>query len=634
MTQIRTSGHYPEPWLVPQSLRGLYRFVLGRPMDNVIRTNSTFWHRASSGYPSWWLYLAGWQRAAIRLTSVYLLAVTVLVVLVNLVVPDPGVLGWDWVLVGHGVLALVVLGPIVGVRRVRDYGASVPVPVLAWRRGPRVDAWVRWEVQGRKTWDLTWVRPLALALDGVLGTAHRAENASRWVHVPRNFRDPDGDPVEVLLPAGFTPDRGVQDRLVRTAGARLGLVDLSAEWSLAGAAPRVLLSAPPEPPRSVSFADVYALLDRAEEYRPLMGLAGSGVAVYAEMIEDSPHIGLSAGPGAGKSTLAKLVAMQALRWGWGLVIVDWKMTKAYEWARDLPGVLYLTELEAIHDFGERIGQEIDLRKRSGLIGRAKVLVIRDEWNVTADLLMAYWQDLRSTADPEEKRSMPVKSPALRGFGMLDFAGREFGVHDFVIAQRMSARVFNGNADIRECFAIRCLARYSEQTKKMLVGNVKPFPRKSNIPGRWTIVAGEDISVVQVPLIQNDEAREFAMGGLPNPHTPLSSVHFPDLMQRDTPAAGLGETLNHDATTALAASESEPIIGLTAMDARKLTDMVEDLAHLGITPAVLRNATQRPEEQFPGPVGGTPNRGYTYDFHAVKVWAQRRHAAHQAERDVK
>lgn len=633
---IKTSGHYPEPWMVPEGLRPLYRFVLGRPMDNVIRTNGTFWHRATSGYPSRWLHLAGWQRAAVRLTSVYLLTVTVLVVLAALMSRDPGVLSWQWVLGAHAVLALLVLGPVVGVRRVRDYGTSLPYPVLSWtRRGPRVDGWVRWEVQGRKVWDLQWVRPLALALDGVLGTSHRAEHASRWVHIPRDFRDPTGTPVEVLLPAGFTPDRGVQDRLVRTAAARLGMRDPSVSWQLAGSSPRVQLSCPAEPPELVTFTQVRDLLLAAEEYRPLMGLQGPGRPFYAEMIADSPHLALSAGSGAGKSTLAKLVAMQALRWGWGLVVLDWKMTKAYEWAKDLPGVVYLSELEAIHDFGERIGQEIDIRKRAGsLQGRAKVLVIRDEWNITAELLMSYWQTLRSTADLEDRRVMPVKSPALVGYATLVYAGREFGVHDFVVAQRLSARVFNGNADIRENYPVKCLSRYSEQTKKMLVGNLKPFPRKSNTPGRWTIVSGEDIGVVQVPFIENDEAREFAMGGLPNPKTPLSNSHFPDVTQRDTPTWGLGETLRRDATISLAASDGDTIVGLTAMDARKLSDMVDGLEHFGITHEVLRNATRRPEEGFPSPIGGTSNRGYTYDFHAVKVWAAQRHATRAAERGAK
>jgi hypothetical protein len=604
-------------------------------MDNVIRTNSTFWHRATSGYPSWWLYLAGWQRAAVRLAATYLVTLVSVVVLAGLVSSDPGVLSWDVVLGANILLSVTVLGPIWGVRRVRDYGASVPVPVLS-RTGVRVrlDGWVRWEVQGRKVWDLQWVRPLAVSLNAVLGIARRAEYAGRWVRVPRNFRDPDGDPVEVLLPQGFTPDKGVQDRLVRTAAARLGMVDPTVSWQLAGSTPRVLLSTPAAPPELVTFAQVCDILMNAEEYRPLLGLVGQDTPYYAEMVADSPHIAVSAGPGAGKSTLAKLIGMQALRWGWGLVIIDWKMTKAFEWARDLPGVLILSDIEAIHDFGDRISQEIDIRKHAGLAGRAKVLVIRDEWNVTADLLMAYWQDLRSTSEPEDRRTMPVKSPALRGFAALDFAGREFGVHDLMLGQRLSARAFNGNADIRECFAIRCLARYTEQTKKMLVGNMKPFPKKSNVPGRWTIVAGEDVVVVQVPFIANDEAREFAMGGEPNPKTPLSSSHFPGMMQHDTPAPELGETLHLDVTTHEVASGTETIVGLAPIDARKLSDMVDGLAHLGITAAVLRNATQRPEEGFPSPIGGSPNRGYTYDFHAVMVWAQRRHAAHKAERGTR
>lgn len=74
--------------------------------------------------------------------------------------------------------------------------------------------------------------------------------------------------------------------------------------------------------------------------------------------------------------------------------------------------------------------------------------------------------------------------------------------------------------------------------------------------------------------------------------------------------------------------------LTVADVRKLSDMVDGLAPLGITLDVLRNATKRPEEAFPMPVGGSPNRGYTYDFQDVLEWARRRNAARVAEREIR
>jgi hypothetical protein len=657
---MKVGGDYPTPWLIHLvGLGGLYRFCLGRPMDNVVRTDSTFWHRGTKGYPSHWLRLAGWHRALVRLLCVYVLAwalvslaawaVARVAVKLGLSAPAwTSLPAWWKVLLWHvGVLAACAV-PVLIYVRVRDYGLKVQVPVLgvAWTRTwvpnrVHLDGWVPMEVQGRKVWDLEYVRPVALAAARVLDLTVREKDARTWVTVPRNFRDPEGEPVTVRLPANFVPDKGTQDRLVKAVGARLGMTDPLASWLLAGGAPRLELSAPQEPPTLITYADVEKLLLAAEEYRPLMGLTGRATALHAEMISDSPHIAVSAGPGAGKSTLAKLVAMQALYWGWGVVILDWKMTEAYNWARGLPGVTYLTDLEAIHDFGVRIGEEVDIRKRQGMKGRAKLLVIRDEWNITADLLMAYWEDFRATADPEERKTLPRKSPSLRGYAVLDFAGREYGAHDFVVGQRLSARAFNGNADIRECFAIRCLARYSEQTKKMLVGNMKPFPRKSNVPGRWTIVAGEEVAVVQVPLITGEEARNYALGGKPNPSTPLTSSYYPEGLDATTQShnvdLGLGDQLRTDATPARTpiALPAVPATNiLPPMRPMKLLDMVDALEPLGITHNVLRNASRadgKGDPTFPEVVAGNQFQGYLYDLHMVKEWARKRHAQREAQK---
>lgn len=646
------SGHYPEPWLLPPRLRWLYRALLGRPMDNLVRTDSTFWHRARGGHPSRWLRLAGWERATIRVLGAYVL-LWVLVVLAawgmrslgSFMGMGPsrvlGVLHWRVVLEVHAIGSLVVLVPLGTYRTLRDYGIKVPVPVLE-RVGVkvRIAGWVSWELHGRKEWELEKVRPVAAAAGLILALNIRPQQATSWVTVPRDYRREDGHPVEIMLPATFTgADEGQKTRLAKAVSNRLGMKDYAVSWEVAGSAPRMLLSAPPAPPDKVYFKDVRELLENTEEYRPLMGIIGaSGKGAYAEMVTDSPHIAVSAGPGAGKSTLAKFIIMQALRWGWGVVILDWKMTEAYEWARGLPGVRIINELEGIHDFGVTVGQEVDDRKRGGLAGRVKLLIVRDEWNVTADLLMGYWDDFRATADPEERKTMPRKSPALRGYAALDFGGREFGLHDFVITQRMSARVFNGNADIRECFGIRILGRYTEQTKKMLVGNMKPFPRRSNVQGRWTVVVGEDVYVVQAPLVTSEEAREFASGGVPNPPDPLTRSWYPEVGQRDNTASALEDQLPHGATGMFSSPINTALLALPVeeaeivpQDLRRLSEMVNGLSHLGITLKVLQKAAANVATGFPPAIGGSPFRGYTYDYVAVQEWARRRHAMQRAKR---
>lgn len=473
---------------------------------------------------------------------------------------------------------------------------------------------------GMRDWRREKVVPLARSVSVILGQHIPKGDEGKWVRVSPDYRE--GGDVSVRLPQHFPGDEGVKKRLRAAVSQKLGVSPISASWEMEGSSPRVRFSVPASPPEFLDMGDVEAWLSETAEYRPLIGASGDGSPMLAEMIDDSPHIALSAGPGAGKSTLAKLIIMQALRWGWGVVVLDWKQTEAYSWLGGMEGVTYLSKIEDIHDMGERIHREVDLRKSNGMAGKPKVLVVRDEWNVTADLLMAYWTDLRQMAEPEEKKVMPLKSPALRGYAVLDYAGREYGLFDLCIAQRFSARVFNGNADIRECFNIKLLSRYSEQTVKMLAPGIKPFPKKSNQPGRWTVVVADTATVIQVPLITNEQAREFASGGLPNPYSPLGLTQRPSFRDMDH---GLGNPVGSDSG----------VDDQTSADVnwKTLSSMTEGLSHLGITLDILRNEVKR-DSTFPPVRGGNQFKGYTYDPSEVLEWAKKRHARMAAERASK
>jgi hypothetical protein len=645
-----SKGKYPEPWM-PGTLRYVYRFLLGRPFDNVIRTNATFFRPATAGYPSRWLRMSGARRLMWRLAGAYalLLAVCLLALYgaqraaqglgARVELPSPA-----RILTAHVLVLAAIAVPVIAVRLVRAYGMSVPVPAIAVRRSavrrlPRVslEGWYRWEVEGRRAWERRYLRPLSLAADTVLGTSHHPRGAGRWITIPRDFREP-GHPVIIQLPMGFTgADKGTKDRLTRAVAARLGVRDIEASWQLEGDAPRALFTAPPTPPQLVTWEDVSRFYEESQEYRPFLGLAGKSTALYAEMISDSPHTALSAGSGAGKSELVKTIIMQALRWGWGVVILDWKEV-SHEWAEGLPGVRIIRETPDIHDWLVLLAEDLDDRKRAyrkdrTLPGRAKVLVVYEEMNATSDLLLAYWQDLRATEeDPEVRRAMPLKSPALRAQNALVFGGRQFGIHCLFMAQRFSARVTQGNADIRENFQIRLLARYSPATVKMLAPDIKPFPRKPTNLGAWVAVMGSDAVVFQAPLISDEEARDYAIGGQENPSHPLTKSHMLPMTHQAGRDSTLDGSMGHDPTRALA--RSVPLVGevLAPIDARKLSDMCDDLQGLGITLDVMRNAIKR-DEGFPAPVGGSPNRGWEYDFVQVKEWARRRHARMRAEKEA-
>lgn len=618
-------------------VRFTFRLLAGRNLFGQRRTDATFLTPATrqleQNAPALhrWEMQRGLSRLLWRIAGGYLLLLILLLLIlraVEILHPLPWILRPGSLVLIHCSVTMILCVSVLAWSRIKDYGITLRILRKDEEEGWR---WERLEIEGRRIWLEEKILPVSRSAGVILGHSIPDRKATQWVTVPKRYREPGGPSVEILLPAHFTgADEGVKKRLASSVGAKLGISNISVRWETEGSSPRVLLSAPPEPPERISFSDVEDFLLRSEEYRPLLGLSGNGRALNAEMVEDSPHIALSAGPGAGKSTLAKLIIMQVLRWGWGVVIVDWKMTKAYSWLKDFPGVTYLSDLEDIHDFGVRVAQEVDIRKTSGMAGRANVLVVRDEWNATAPLLMDWWFTYRAGLEPEEKKITPPRSPALQGYAVLDFAGREFGLFDLCIAQRFSARVFNGNADIRECFQIKCLARYSEQTRKLLAPDVKPFPKKSNTPGRWTIVAGEDVAVVQVPLIENEEAREYAMGGKANPSSPFSSSYRPSQTQPAEMITTQGSQLGFDSARP---SQGLPVLEaevVEEIDTRKLTEMVSALEPLGITLDILRNSAKK-DSTFPLPFGGSPNRGYTYDFGAISLWARRRHASEKVKR---
>lgn len=89
-------------------------------------------------------------------------------------------------------------------------------------------------------------------------------------------------------------------------------------------------------------------------------------------------------------------------------------------------------------------------------------------------------------------------------------------------------------------------------------------------------------------------------------------------------------MGHDPTgpsSALPAIEGEIV---DRVDARKLSEMVEGLAHLDVTLNVLQMAVKR-DDSFPGAFGGNQFKGYTYDFEQVKDWARRRYASQKVGR---
>lgn len=645
---------YPEPWFVSNRwwLWMLYRALTGRPMDGIRWTNATFWRSATEGEDHWWLRMAGWRRALVRVSVAYVL----LLLLPALLILQAA--GASTVVLQLLLLHLALLGAPVflalDVWFIREHGVRVPWRVEEERElseeeelelkgeAPVVRQWRMLQLrEGRRAWEREVVEPVAAVAGEVLDLDWHPGEARRWVHVPRDYARPGGGAVEISLPRRFSASEAKKKALLAAVKPRLGMMELREQWMLQGRHPRLLLSAPPAPPSVAPFSQYRSLLERSEEYRPFLGVAASGELLAAEMIGDSPHLAFSAGSGAGKSMLMRSIVAQMLNWGWCVVILDWKK-ESHEWARGLDGVRYASTPEEIHDMCVNIGEEVEERKEMEEEERSslpRVFVVREEWNMTAALLAEYWMTLRASVEPEERRTMPTRSPALSAIMKLDFAGRSFGMFDGLIAQRMSNRVFNGNTDIRENFGIRLLARYTVQTWKMLVPHLKYLPKPTQI-GRWVVSVNDEATYIQAILISTEEARELARGGQPNPASPwavrgggqrtnVGTLQRPTLGDQLPVRAALGST-SPDADY-LEAEVVQPV------KLRKLRDLVDAVDHLGFTLKDLQRAAsggRERDETFPGAEGGTQFKGYLYDQAKVLDWARKKRAAQAAERVVK
>lgn len=617
---------YPEPWFITSRwwARLLYRGLLGRPMDGHRWSDSTFWRSATRGEDHWWLRLAGWQRSAVRCSVIYaLLLLTPALLIAHFAY---GLSTALLLLAAHlGMLAGLAAPPLL-YRLLRSRGLTIPWPERVVDAGTAERSW-RWSkrelVHARRAWLEQKIRPVARTVAAKLNRRYHPAEAAQWVHVPRDYRDPGGGAVEILLPQSFALTEAGRRSLAGAAAERLGIREPSVSWELEGNAPRLLLTAPVLPPDAVSFADMLPSLEQAPEYRFLLGMLGSE-ALSISLKEDSPHLAVSAGSGAGKSELIKTLVSQAMHWGWSILMLDWK-GESQEWCEGLPGVRYYRDIEALHDVMVQIGEEIEWRRTNRGRDHARVLVVSEEWGITAPLLASYWSNLRSLAEPEERRTMPLKSPAIEAGMKLNFTGRSLGFTQLLVAQRFSARVTNGNADLRESFTTIIMSRWKAQTFKMLAPDIRPIPKKLTKPGQWLAVTGDEIARFQGGLWSDSEAIEWATSGAEPPASPWSEHYRPagSLQATDHSQMVAGPAAGGNAL----ATEAEIV---PDVQLRKLSALADSLSHLGFTERSLRDCRDN-DPDFPVAEGGTQFAGYLYDQAKVLNWARRYRAAQAAEK---
>lgn len=509
--------------MTAQSLRIAFRYVSGRRLDGKPR---------EAGRTTRWSAMPAYQRAAVRL-----LAPPGAAAAVAAYAAQP-------VLTGGAVTALAAVGTVRGVRalrrrwQLRRFTATYVRPTLA-ALGPALgDVPVRLHVSpelgnlvprlaqdmskaeiAARAWYGEHVEPLVRLLpDQVWRTWVRtqewAKPATSKLEVFRRPVPADQGPRIELTAA--TPFLTAEQRQFVSAviAAKVPAGELVEQWDQVGEQVRVVWTVRRRPPSRVGYADLDARMSMLKEWEFFLGLGVGGKPLVVSLKDDSPHIAVSASTGAGKTELAKLIAVQVLCRGGRVVILDRK--GSHSWAIGLPGVLYCRTPAQMHDELIKLGVLAEHRNDLAFgnpdadLGK-RVLVIAEELNATFDLLRDYWDEIREKDEPK-------KSPGVRALKDILFMGRSALINVIGIAQMLTARAIGG-PEARECFAIRCLARYTTNAWKMLVPEAG-MPRSSRTLGRWQVVIGGQATEVQVCYLPDAQARLLVHKLSPGAQTPL------------------------------------------------------------------------------------------------------------------
>ncbi|MFI2647588.1 helicase HerA domain-containing protein [Micromonospora fulviviridis] len=486
--------------------RVAYRYLSGRPLSG--KPGYPYRHRRPGR-------LAGWQRQAVRL------GVPVAAVMAAAYPGQAGgVLGTAVAVTGWRVRrrltmrrfnreyiapTLAALAPAMGlqtgVRLHVDPSLGNLTPRLAKPLSPAetaVRAWYGEHVEPIIRWLPERAQRAAWAVQ------RKAEPVTSRLAAFRRPVDGDQGPrIELVADTPYLTRE--QRQLVSSIiGSKIPVSDLVESWHQVGPRVTATWTVRRRPPARVGVDQVAEHLPRLAEWEFYIGQGAGDRPVTLSLRDDSPHIAVSAGTGAGKSVLAELVAVQVLARGGRVVILDRK--GSHRWALGLAGVDYCTKPAQMHDALVRLAALADERNSLALHAPEdwdcgpRVLVIAEELNATIGQLVNFWAEVREKGDPK-------RSPAVAGLADLLFMGRSAKVNVLAIAQMLTARAIGG-PEARENFGIRCLARYTANNWKMLVPEAA-MPRASRTLGRWQIVIGGQASEVQVAYLSAVEARQLA-----------------------------------------------------------------------------------------------------------------------------
>lgn len=369
---------------------------------------------------------------------------------------------------------------------------------------------------------LCWIRPLHLAVHGLLGWDDRTRPRN-YLTVPRD-RAVSAEGVIVGFPPGFDLKPKHKEEVSNVVRGKLDLGDVIETWVPAGRHSYVQYRPRDPMPESCYYKDpaTKALVAAAKSTAPVLGITRGGKAVTWNLESESPHLLISAGSGGGKSETVKSVVAQLMAGGAKALMVDFKR-HSHRWMNDLPDVVYARDIVDIHHALISVAQEGEQRNRmcdgigidEPLPNFQRLVLVCEELTVTMSKLRRWWRTNRQPGDP-------VPSPAVDALEDIACMGRQVKIHIVAIAQMATAKSIGGS-EIRENFPYRCMGRYTKRAWEMLVPECG-FTPASRTPGRMQVCVAGVATETQMLLMSDEDALALATGGatVPQRHrTPIS-----------------------------------------------------------------------------------------------------------------
>lgn len=579
------------PPLIVTAIVVISRFISGRDLDGMRRTNATFLRHADADLTEHqratrWAHRRQAERAGIRLAA--------------------------------SVIALALAWGMLFHRFATELGAVIVSAVTVTFIGIRI---TRKAITAKHHFRVT--NPMYRTVARHIGLPH-GDVPSHHLVIPRDYRTNAKATVRMNVGPHWAGTPGEKRLVTQIVTNRLGHGDWTAHFDQSTHMPYVEFRKMPQPPSRVMLADFITQIDASKPSELVWGMGASDRVIATNLDSDAPHIALSMGTGGGKSDTVASVIAQLVRKGEceRMDVIDPKRV-SHNWARGLPTVFihrYVAgQMQAIANARMTMDNRYELLEiNPDTVFPRRVLIIEEQNSLMQDLA-DYWDDYRRELSPEDRGKTARVNPAIADLNYILNKGRQCRMNVISIYQRMSAKAAGGG-DARENYGCKILSRYSTQTWKMLV-DISPMPRPSRVPGRGVFVLGDEYLAVQrvyAGIAKSDGSadregiarlRAFALNGAED----VSQTDTPD-PRPDGPAG-----LPVPALSVVRGSEADA----EAVIAEAELITLREAADTGVIPlrlSALRKARQR-DSEFPA--GVASSGGTLYRPAELQAWQANR-----------